>query len=160
MKEVYLIRTIHGLQGADDASEAAIRSFGIGNTIKAKLTLARNLDFHRKVMALIHIAFENQDKYNDFDIFLDVIKILAGHVVFIPGPDNTKIAVTKSISFGKMDELEFREFYKKVFEVVVTKIMVGVDRGELDKEVLMRVRNFMGKESLAEKEYNERLVNG
>ena len=146
MTDVLLIRTPFGFKPADDLAADALKRFKQKEVVKCKLTKPRNVGFHRRFFALMNVAFENQDKYLDLDTFLTVIKYMTGHCDWLdetnPHGKAIKIPIPKSISFAKMDETEFREFYGKAFNVIVTRILGGVDEKELERAVIERVESF------------------
>ncbi|GHT56798.1 hypothetical protein AGMMS49982_23820 [Bacteroidia bacterium] len=54
--------TAHGLIPCYDADYDEKKELKIGETFKAKITLARNYEFHKKYFALINCAWEYQNE--------------------------------------------------------------------------------------------------
>jgi len=79
---------------------------------------ARNPGHHRKGFKLLHLAFENQEKYDTFEHFVTEIKLQCGwyeeHVTL----GGKTIYQPKSLSFADMDQTEFEEFYNKALRVL------------------------------------------
>ena len=57
--ELYLRNTSSGLVPLYDEDYDKKKKLIIGKDYKAKITLARNLKFHRKFFALVKLGFEN-----------------------------------------------------------------------------------------------------
>ena len=96
----------------------------------------RNPHFHRKVMALFKMAYENQDKYNNFDHYRKLITMRAGFYEQIE-TDKGTVYIPKSISFGSMDEIEFQELFERVLDVITEEL--GSDR----QDILTELNNFL-----------------
>ena len=60
--ELYLLNTTSGLKPCYDEDYEEKKKLKIGETYKAKITLARNLKFHKKFFALINCAWEYQNE--------------------------------------------------------------------------------------------------
>jgi len=54
--ELYLLNTSEGLKPCYDKDYDEKKKLKIGATYKAKITLARNVQFHRKYFSLINLA--------------------------------------------------------------------------------------------------------
>jgi len=84
-----------------------------GEMFKVKVVRPRNLNFHRKFFGMLRLAFDNQEVYEDFDVFEEVIKLGIHHVSCFYMPNGYPCYKSKSISFAKMSQDEFEEFYEK-----------------------------------------------
>jgi len=81
-------------------------------------TKARNIKFHRKGFALLNLGFENQDKYENFDIYRQVITMKAGFVHYAINKDGSKYALPQSLSFEKMNAETFERWYNATLTVI------------------------------------------
>ena len=138
MAEVAFIKTTGGvLLPANDSDFEAMESVKNGSLVVTKITKKRNGKFHRKFFKMLDFGFDywepelpvykgmvalkNREKFRD-----DMI-ILAGHYYTVVGV-NGKIQVKpKSISFAAMDDIEFNQVYKSVFNVVWDRVIKHVN---------------------------------
>lgn len=119
-----------------DFDAEALSVIGSGEVVKAKITRPRNLQFHRHFFVLMRIVFENQDMYPNEEHMLTAIKIGIGHCDIIVTAEGRVGYIPKSISFAQMDDTAFRAFRNKVIDHVLARIIPGLDRDELNREVL------------------------
>lgn len=101
---------------------------------EVKATRSRNVAFHRKGMALLKLAFDNQDKFADFNIYRQVITMKAGFVIWVEGKDGQKLPFAESLSFDSMGAKKFEEWYNAVLTVVCKE--VGLTSEEIDNELI------------------------
>lgn len=114
MKEIHLLKQNNGsFAPVHDSDKVIVDKLKKGGVYRFKISKPRNVLFHRKFFALLNIAFEHQDQYKDFDHFRHDLTIECGYfedsVNYFTGEVKRK---PKSISFAKMGEFEFQEFYK------------------------------------------------
>jgi len=112
------VNTIYGLQPKYGSDYDEKRKLKIGEEYFVEIKRERNYEFHKKFFALLNLAFENQEQYNNFDHFRAVMTLKAGFYETII-TDKGTIFLPKSISFAKMDEIEFSEFYSKFVDVII-----------------------------------------
>lgn len=132
--EIHLIKTPLGLKPIYDFDEEKYGLIKNGEIIKAKITKARNIKFHGLFWSLIELVFVNQKKYKTKEDLLIEVKLktgcynehitLEGEIKFIP----------KSISFEKMDDLEFRDFYNKTLNILGELLNVDSEKLRLEVE--------------------------
>ena len=77
----------------------------------------RNYLFHKKVMALYNIGFENQEQYLNFDHYRKVVTMKAGYYETIT-TDKGEIYLPLSISFSSMDQNEFEALFTRLLDVI------------------------------------------
>lgn len=70
---------------------------------------------HRRFFAMIHAAFDAQERFDDVEQFRAWLQIGAGFAEFLPHPERGLVAVPKSIAFAKLDDVEFRAVADKVW---------------------------------------------
>ena len=160
--KIALKRDGFSFKPADEATEEAFRKVKNGEVILATYTRHRNVLHHRKLFALLRIASENSDKYNGDPIsLLDDIKVVTGRCdaklapthhkkwnrllrrlkpvlegVGLSMPTLLMVVKPHSISFEKMDQSEFEPFYEDAVQFVVREVLPGVNREDLELEVL------------------------
>ena len=69
----------------------------------------------------------------NFDIFREQVTILAGFYKTVHNINGTFKVKAKSISFAAMDNDEFEALYNAVLNVLMRKILVGMDKEEVEK---------------------------
>lgn len=123
------------LEPTEDRGRDYLKRLKIGDDCLVKVTKPRNIQFHRKFFALLNYAFENQERYEDFEAFRKEVTMRAGwweEHVHVTG----QVSYTaKSIAFANMDELQFDELYRKAITAIIEHFLVGMDPEELDRAV-------------------------
>lgn len=141
--ELYLLNTTSGLKPCYDEDYEEKKKLKIGETYKAKITLARNLKFHKKFFALINCAWEYQNEkvveffHHNKDAFRKTVEIAAGlyEPVYLIGKKEWSQA-PKSIAFDKMDEAEFMDLYDNVKRVLFQTFLRHIDEEEFMKNLI------------------------
>ena len=120
---------------------------------EATIVQPRNGKFHRKFFALLNMTLENlpenfhiiikSGKYAGRMVYietleglLDNLKILVGHVEYQFSVTGEMYIKPKSISFAKMDEAEFSEFYDRCIDKILANFLVGLTEKEIAERVL------------------------
>jgi len=93
----------------------------------------RNLRFHKKFFALLNMVYENQEQYNNIEHLRKDLTISAGYYDLRFNIEGVEIQEAKSISFAKMDDLEFSEFYNRIVDVVVKWLVI--DKQEIIENI-------------------------
>ena len=110
--DVVLCKRISSLIPIDDEGKEALDSIGQGEMVKVKITKSRNLRHHKKFFSMLHLVLDNQEKYPTLRHLLTAVKIEAGWYEDAPIEVSGKLVyLPSSISFAKMDQLEFDMFY-------------------------------------------------
>lgn len=136
--------TIHGLIPLYDEDYDEKKKLKLGATYEITVKLARNLQFHRKYFKLLSLAWEYQNEItterffnNDFEKFRKTVEIAAGVCDTIYSIDRKEfIDIPKSISFDKMDEIEFRNVYEKVKNVLYSIFLKRISIEEFEKQLI------------------------
>lgn len=102
--------------------------------VEVDIRQPRNARFHRKFFALMHVVFNNQERYSQMEDLLVEVKLKTGHYQEHITTKGQIVYIPKSISFASMDELEFERFYSRAIDVVLEHFM-PVDPDELDRMV-------------------------
>ena len=133
MKKLFIQRSGHGLKAVYDSDLEIIKSLPLDEVFEVRIKKARNYLFHKKYFALLNLAFDNQDTFDDFDSFRYWIQIHAGHFKEIKGPGGEFMYIPESISFEKLSEDEFTEVYNSVLTVV--KKLLDLPRDIIENEI-------------------------
>ena len=131
--EVYLKKTMSGYVPMYDSDYEACKKHKIGAEVKAKLTVPRNLQFHKKFFALIDLCYKNQDEYESSDVLRKILTMKAGFYEEVK-TDQGVLFWPLSISFASMDNVEFDDLYSKVVDQVIK--MIGVTSEEIERELI------------------------
>ena len=130
------------LEPADGQALQVLKGIKTDTIVKAKITKPRNVMFHRKFFALLDLAFQNQDKYDAFEPFRKEVVMRAGWYVEHHHLTGAISYEAKSISFAKMDQIEFEELYWACIDVICKYLMPGMDRNALHSEVQEKIAGF------------------
>lgn len=95
----------------------------------------RNLAHHNKYFALLGKVYENQDWYQSVEDISTAFKFAIGHTRKIKTRDGIH-EIPLSISFAAMDQAAFDAFYSKAVDFLVAKVIPGLNRAELEREVM------------------------
>lgn len=149
--DCYLIRTEVGFIPADEKAREAIKRVKLGDTVKVKLTKARNYQFFKKWWALVNFAFDHWEEpepeyspkmsaliessgilpQKNLDRFRKDIIILTGHYDRFFRVNGSIQVEPKSIAFGNMSEETFTELYDKTIDVILKHILNNYDEDTL-----------------------------
>jgi hypothetical protein len=126
-------RTMSGLVPADDEAEKALRGVKPGVVVAVEVTRPRNIQHHRLYWAMcskIANAIEAEPEN-----ISDVLKLKTGHFVTVQtkgGP----VHLPRSISFAKMDQGEFREFFERCCRVISMEWLPHMSARQVQSEIL------------------------
>lgn len=116
------------LAGLDDTSRRRYEKFkrvvmGLepGETMLFSYRLPRSPQHHRYVFARLQALFERQESFADLEHLMVFLKVGAGFVEFLPGPNGQLVAVPKSIAWERLDEKEFTEVREAIWQFLWTK---------------------------------------
>lgn len=139
--KLYCQVTEYGLVPLYDSDLDEKKRLKLGSTVLCDIKKPRNYKFHKKFFALIRLTFDNlphplHDKFNIYseedmllslklDLGISKIVRIGEHDVFREG----------SISFAKMDEVEFEGFYHRCINMILHKYLRGTDRQDLLDEI-------------------------
>jgi hypothetical protein len=85
-----------------------------GEMFNVEVVSPRSGKFHRFHMALEQSLFDAQERFQDFEMFRNWLKIGAGWVEWVPGAKGGIVPLPKSISYAKADEDEFQKYHSAV----------------------------------------------
>jgi len=138
MPKVFLTKTERGFIPSTEADEEITNRIALGEEAQVEFRKARNSQFHRKFFAMLKTVFENQTKYSNLEDLLVEIKVRTGHYREHIAMSGEIIYLPKSISFEKMDNIEFEKFYSAAVNAILDGKIVEMDRDDL----MLRVLDF------------------
>ncbi len=132
---IFLSKTENGFLPSDDHSAQQLNKLAVGEEVEVKV--ARNVAHHRKGMALLRLAFNNQDKVDNFDAFRMIMTLKAGYIIWTVDKNGNDYPLPQSLSFQNMSQEKFEQWYTSmIYEV--SKLL------ETSEEVIRKeVENFM-----------------
>lgn len=119
MSVLYLRRVGNSLHGDGDEAVCELLKLPFGKTLRAEVKQPRNPAFHRLFWALCARIAAGVGR--DAEEISTVFKFATGHVDQIHSKTYGYIKVPKSISFAKLDEAAFRDFFNRCLEVAFTE---------------------------------------
>lgn len=132
---VFMRRQLGSLRPVDPASAEALERIPAGQDVRVEITRPRNIQHHRKFFALLNAIFPHQSVYPTHKSFRAAMTVALGFGETYKLGDGRTIIIPGSISFDKMDQAEFEQFYDRAVELIVTRILPGVGRADLNREV-------------------------
>ena len=140
--KLLVVNTPRGLVPLGDDDYEEKKKLKLGQTYSVEVKVARNVDFHRKYFALISDAWEflneqETERFRTKENFRKYVEVAAGHcdVIFHPRLQEY-VEIPKSISFGKMDNAEFSNLYRRVKDVIFSIIGNRVSEQEFERLLL------------------------
>lgn len=119
------------LKPVDQAGLDILAKIGQGMDVVIAIKRARNSRQHRLYWALMSLIYPQQERYATVEQLSNAIKCAVGWCDEIPLKRHRVMAIPKSISFANMKQADFEEFFDKVINLVVTKILPGVEQQDL-----------------------------
>jgi Protein of unknown function (DUF1367) len=129
-----LIKTLSGLKPAYDSDGETYKKIPLNDILEYEVKIVRNYKFHKKYFALIELVFENQERYTNIDHLRKAIQIEAGYYTERASLQGEVIIEADSISFAKMDNVEFDKLYNSCIDVIIKYFQF--DRKEIESEIL------------------------
>ena len=119
------INGIHCIVPIDDQGSDFVKKMGQGDILPCKIWKPRNYGYHRKYMAMIKYLTKNCDKYNCDKAYIDELKLRTGHYDMHITSKGVQVPILKSMSFAKMDQVEFEKFFSKCIDVILQYFIPG-----------------------------------
>jgi hypothetical protein len=111
MSILFLIRVGNTLHGLGDESVCELLKLPMNKPLRCEVKMPRNPRFHALYFALC--ARIANGIGSDAETISTVFKYSTGHYDIIRSKKHGELKVPKSISFAKMDNTVFREFFDK-----------------------------------------------
>lgn len=141
--KLFCTNTSRGLIPNYDSDFDEKKKLKIGETYSVEIKKPRNIQFHRLYFALINCAWEYQNEgrqkffKNNIEIFRKTVEIAAGHCEVVYSIKLSDwVEVPKSISFTSMDELEFKELYSRIKDVLFATFLTHISQKEFDENLV------------------------
>jgi hypothetical protein len=126
------------LQPDDSSMIAGIKN---GEAVWVEIKRPRNIKHHRLYWGLIAKVHENisHERYPTTAFLSDVIKVAVGECKPFEMADGSIAMIPGSIAFSKMSQDDFSRFFNRVCDVVCTRILPGLEAGQLKNEISQMV---------------------
>jgi hypothetical protein len=131
--QITLIKTLSGFKLAYNSDYELAKKIPLNEPIIYEWKKPRNLKFHKKFFALLNLVFENQEQYNNLDHLRKDLTISAGYYDLRLNIEGLEIREAKSISFAKMTDTEFSDYYNRIIDVVVK--WLGIDKEDIIQNI-------------------------
>jgi hypothetical protein len=135
----------------DPQATEYIAGLKLGAPVRAEVKRMRNYQFHKKLFALLNLAYEawepteatykGEKVAKNFNQFRNDVTVLAGYYETTMTLKGEVRVVAKSISFANMEQDEFDKLYSAVINVILAKILSNYTRDDLDN-VIDQLMNF------------------
>lgn len=135
MADYYFAKTLGGLAPVDDLAREAIGAYGAGEILRIKLHRDRNPRHHRLFFGLLKLVFDNQDKYLSQEALRFAITVQAGYVDEIRLSKDRVALKPKSISWGSMDQNDFKLFYDAALKAI-PELLPSLAHVDWERELL------------------------
>lgn len=117
--EIWVKNTFRGLVPMYDTDLDNKKKLKIDQEYLVKVSMPRNIKFHRKMFALYNLVFQNQEQYRVLDDLRRDITIEAGFYRERTNINGEVIKEAESISFANMEDDVFSELYNRSLDVIV-----------------------------------------
>jgi hypothetical protein len=134
MSRIYLKRTLSGFEPADEPSRESWKKFKVGEIYRGDVVKPRSYQHHKQIMALLNLTYDNQDRYDNFESFRKAVALAAGHTEEIIGVDGEIHRLPASISYDRLDEIEFTKVAGAMM-TVCCHILGDIGADELEAEI-------------------------
>jgi len=139
MSELLLIKRHGSLHPMTEADTETLNAMESGAVYRMKWSKPRNGQFLRKYFVLLDVLFELWTPDNvqhgnrlvsekNIDLFREQLTIAVGHHDIYIGINGQAKAVARSISFAKMDEVEFAKLYSRTIDYALKHIITRKDQ--------------------------------
>jgi hypothetical protein len=139
MATILLVEKIEdSLVALDAEGQRAMKDIPEKTILKISLSVPRNIRHHRMFFALLNVVFEAQPDPKQFptvEKMLDAIKMATGHVREVRDIHGRTHIVPDSISFGRMDQTTFRQFFDSAMDVVNRYIIPGINSRDVEQRI-------------------------
>ncbi|MEL7452435.1 MAG: DUF1367 family protein [Pseudomonadota bacterium] len=133
--ELWIKRRLDHLVPANTQAHEAMEGLPQDEWYLATIRRPRNLGHHKKYMALLQVVYPHQDTWPTFTSFRKALACALGHGLVVKSKDGREIMDADSISFAKMDQDEFQQFYDRAIRLICERILPNVNSEDLEREV-------------------------
>lgn len=132
-----MVRSGQLLRPADDLAAEDMLSLKEGKFVLVTATHPRSLPHHRLFFAMIRKIARATPTPLDEDALRDYITVKAGHVKTIPLAFGKTYQAPASIAWDKMDQADFRKFFDRAVEIILTDICPSLPESFADEFLAM-----------------------
>lgn len=132
---VFMRRVLGSLKPFDIVGMEALERIPLSETVRCEITRPRNLKHLRKFFALLNAIYPHQKVYPTMKVFRAAVEVALGFGESHKLPGGRTIIVAASISFANMDQAEFDQLYERAVYLILNRILPGLDRADLNREV-------------------------
>lgn len=119
MSVLFVRRVGNALHADGDESISEMLSLPFGKPLRAEVKMPRNPDFHRLYFALCKRIGDGIGQ--DAEAISAVFKYATGHYDTVRTKSYGEIKIPRSISFARLDNIGFREFFNKCVQVALSE---------------------------------------
>lgn len=116
-----------------------LESIKFGEILEIDIKRPRNGKFHRKFFALLQVVKDRTD-YDNVEQILHLLKLKLGYYEMIVNTNGKPVYYPKSISFAKMEQPEFEQFYNQSVNVILRDFVPNLTRQDIDEAVNRIIR--------------------
>ena len=135
--DVRMKRVMDRLVPADKVSADELAELPANVELRCQITRPRNSRHHGKYFALVSAIFPHQTGWPTIKALHDQLKMAVGFSYeardILTGQVRT---YPDSIAFDNLDQKDFESVYEKIVNVVLTKVLPGVGKRDLEEQVL------------------------
>lgn len=135
--DVRVKRVMDRLVPADKVSADELAELPAGVELRCQITRPRNGRHHGKYFALVSAIFPHQTGWATLKALHDQLKVAVGFSYeardIMTGEMRT---YPDSIAFDNIDQSEFEQVYERIVNVILTRVLPGVGRKDLDDQVM------------------------
>jgi hypothetical protein len=114
------------LQAADQLAEEDINALPRNKQFMAEVKRTRSLPHHRLLFSLLRKVAKSTPTPLSETALLQWVKVRTGHVDILPLGFGKVYEAPASISFAEMDQAQFREFFDRVVNLILTEVAPGL----------------------------------
>ena len=146
--EFFAVKKMGILKPYDRTDAELLAKMREGEPYRVKVSMPRNLKFHKKFFALLALVFDNLPEeipaklpdgqaveIRSIDDLLWHIKMQTGHYEQKVTLGGRVTYEAKSISFSAMDEAEFSDFYNRAVNVILKYFLSETNAEELEEMI-------------------------
>ena len=140
--ELLLLNTAQGLKPMYDEDYDEKKKLAIGTVYRARISVPRNTQFHRKYFSMINCAWDllterARQAMGSKEAFRKTVQIAAGHCERVYSIARQEfIEIPKSISFGSMDQAEFEDLYQSVRDVIIGQCLKHITVEQFEQTMM------------------------
>lgn len=135
--DVRVKRVMDRLVPADKVSADELSELPTDTVLRCQITRPRNARHHAKYWALISAIFPHQKAYPTRNQLHEQLKKAVGFTVETVNLMTGEIEYeADSMAWDNLDQKGFEEVYAKIVEVVLTRVLPGVGKRDLEQTVM------------------------